>query len=67
MKLIRMSIFKEIEGVEFLKEILEFEGGVENSQVFRKGSGTCTRLFSKILRNALSDKNRIIVEILERK
>ncbi len=47
MKIIRMEV--KTQGGE-LEEICDFEGGIKEGQVFRKGSGTCTRLFSRLLR-----------------
>jgi len=50
------------DGTETFKDIVEFEGGIEDSQIFRIVSGTCTRLFSRKLKEFLEQPGRVYFE-----
>jgi hypothetical protein len=62
MKYIRLVKYKKIDGKDLIDAIYEFEGGLENGQVFRKGSGTCTRLFSRQLRECIKEGDFVMIE-----
>jgi hypothetical protein len=57
MQFIRIEEHKDTE----LLSIYEFEGGMEKAQVFRLSTGTCTRIFSKILRECLERGNVVTI------
>jgi hypothetical protein len=49
MPFIRIEEHKDTE----LLQIYEFTGDIKSANIFRLSTGTCTRLFSKILRECL--------------
>jgi len=57
MKFIRIEQYND----KKIHDIYEFTGGIEKGQIFRKQSGTCTRLFSRILRKAIVEGDYVVI------
>jgi len=60
-KYIRIVAWEIKDGKRIIKDISEFTGGINDSQVFRR-TGTCTRLFSRRLKSAIEQGDYVIIE-----
>jgi len=60
-KYIRIVAWEIKDGKRIIKDISEFTGGSKDSQVFRR-TGTCTRLFSRKLREAIEQGDYVAIE-----
>lgn len=63
MKILRVDIRSSSDQ---LVSVFEFEGGVETGQAFRKKTGTCTRLFSRLLKQRLEQGYKLVIQEIEK-